>query len=155
MGRNRFSVHVAAPRERVFALWTDLERMREWVGGVTGVTDVSSPIDRVGTTYYVRFGRMAIPTGNVEVDPPRRFATRFGNRLLRGRSSTTFEPDGDGTRVTQELETVGLISSIMGWIFSRGSYQGSLRGELGAFARFAERDAHSSTLPASPRDASR
>lgn len=30
-----FSIDVDAPPERVFALWTDLERMGEWVGGVT------------------------------------------------------------------------------------------------------------------------
>ena len=30
--------------ERVFALWTDLQRMGEWVGGVTSVTDISGPV---------------------------------------------------------------------------------------------------------------
>ena len=106
------STHVAAPPERVFALWTALDRMDEWVGGVTGVTDVSGPIDRVGTTYVVHFGPMKSRTEILDVDPPRRFVTRFGNWLLRGRSSATFEPDGDGTRVNQEFETVGLISAI-------------------------------------------
>jgi hypothetical protein len=49
----------------VFRLWTSLERMGEWVGGVTGVTDVSGPVDRVGTTYTVHFGPMKSPTGCV------------------------------------------------------------------------------------------
>ena len=44
------STHVAAPVDAVFALWTNLERMGEWVGGVTGVTDISGPVDRPGTT---------------------------------------------------------------------------------------------------------
>ena len=136
-----FSTHAAATPEHVFALWTNLERMAEWVGGVTGVTDVSGPVDRAGTTYVVHFGRMTSPTEILEVEPPRRFATRFGNRLLRGRSSATFEPDGDGTRITQEFETVGLISAITSWVFSRGSYEGSFRGELEKFARLAEREA--------------
>jgi uncharacterized protein YndB with AHSA1/START domain len=141
LARYTFSTHVAASPEQVFALWTNLDRMREWVGGVTRVTDVSGPIDRVGTTYVVRFGRMTSPTEVIEVDRPRRFATRFGNRLLRGRSSATFEPDAGGTRVTQELETVGRVSAVSAWLFSRGSYQGSFRGELEAFARIAEREA--------------
>ena len=135
------STHVAAPPERVFALWTTLDRMGEWVGGVTGVTDVSGPIDRVGTTYVVHFGPMKSRTEILEVDPPRRFVTRFGNWLLRGRSSATLEPDGDGTRLAQEFETVGLISAISSWVFSRGSYEGSFRGELEKFARIAEREA--------------
>jgi uncharacterized protein YndB with AHSA1/START domain len=136
-----FSTHVAASPEHVFALWTSLERMGEWVGGVTGVTDVSGPVDQAGTTYVVHFGPMRSPTEILEVEPARRFATRFGNWLLRGRSGATFEPDGVGTRVTQEFETIGLMSAISSWLFSRGSYEGSFRGELEKFARLAEREA--------------
>ena len=137
------STHVAAPPDRVFALWTDLDRMREWVGGVTRVSDVSGPLDRVGTTWVVHFGPVKSPTRILEVDPPRRFVTKFGSWVLRGRSAATFEPDGDGTRITQAFETVGRISAISAWIFSRGSYQGSFQGELEAFARIAEREAAS------------
>ena len=140
MPRYSLSTYVDAPPEHVFALWTNLERMGEWVGGVTGVSDVSGPVDRAGTTYVVHFGPMKSPTEVLEADPPRRFATRFGNWILRGRSMATFEPDGDGTRVVQEFETVGLISAISSWIFSRGSYEGSFRGELEKFARIAERE---------------
>jgi uncharacterized protein YndB with AHSA1/START domain len=139
-----FSVHVAAPPEDVFALWTNLERMGEWVGGVTGVSDVSGPVERVGTTYVVHFGRLRSPTEILEVERSRRFVTRFGSWLLRGRSSADFEPDGDGTLVTQEFETVGMISAISSWVFSRGSYEGSFRGELEKFARIAEREAQTS-----------
>jgi uncharacterized protein YndB with AHSA1/START domain len=144
-----FSVHVAATPEHVFALWTSLDRMGDWVGGVTGVTDVSGPVERVGTTYVVHFGPMKSPTEILEVDPPRRFATRFGSWVLRGRSSATFEPDGDGTRLTQEFETIGRISAISSWLFSRGSYEGSFRGELEKFARIAEREAPKRT-PSEP-----
>lgn len=140
MARYSFTVHVAAPPEHVFDLWTNLPRMGEWVGGVTGVSDVSGPVDRAGTTYVVHFGPMKSPTEVLEAVRPRRFVTRFGNRLLRGRSSATFEPEGDGTRLTQEFETVGRISAISSWVFSRGSYEGSFRGELQKFARIAERD---------------
>jgi uncharacterized protein YndB with AHSA1/START domain len=141
MARYKFSVHVDARPEKVFALWTNLDRMGEWVGGVTSVTDRSGPIDRVGTTYVVNFGPVKSPTEVLDVDRPWRFATRFGSWVLRGRSSAVFEPEGDGTRVTQEFETVGRISAISSWLFSRGSYEGSFRGELQKFARIAEREA--------------
>jgi hypothetical protein len=114
--------------------------MGEWVGGVTGVTDISGPVDRVGTTYVVHFGPVKSPTEVLDAERPRRFATRFGSWVLRGKSSATFEPDGAGTRVTQEFETVGRISAISSWVFSRGSYEGSFRGELEKFGRIAERD---------------
>ena len=136
-----FSTHVAAPPDDVFALWTNLDRMGEWIGGVTGVSDVSGPIDRVGTTYVVHFGPVRSPTEVIEAERPRRFATKFGNWILRGRSAATFEHTGAGTRLTQEFETVGVISAISSWIFSRGSYEGSFRGELEKFGRIAEREA--------------
>ena len=141
MARYTFSTHVAAPPDHVFALWTNLERMGDWVGGVTGVSEVSGPVAQVGTTYVVHFGPVKSPTEVLDVEPPRLFATRFGSWILRGRSSATFEPEADGTRITQTFETVGLISAISSWIFSRGSYEGSFRGELEKFARLAEREA--------------
>lgn len=153
MAHYTLSTRVAAPIEHVFALWTNLDRMAEWVGGVTGVTDVSGPVDRAGTTYVVHFGPFRSPTEVLEAEPPHRFGTRFGTWVLRGRSGATFEPDGDGTLVTQEFETVGLVSAISSWIFSRGSYEGSFRGELEKFARLAEVEAaarRTSSEPAMP-----
>jgi uncharacterized protein YndB with AHSA1/START domain len=135
------STRVAAPIDDVFALWTDVQRMGEWVGGVTGVTDISGPIDRAGTTYVVHFGPVRSPTEVIDVERPRRFSTRFGSWVLRGTSSATFETDRDGTRIVQEFQTVGRVSAVSAWIFSRGSYQGSFKGELEKFARLAEHEA--------------
>ena len=141
MAHYTISLYVEATPEQVFDLWTNLPRMGEWVGGVTGVTDISGPVDRVGTTYVVHFGPVKSPTTVLDAERPRRFATRFGSWVLRGTSSATFEPDGDGTRVTQEFQTIGRISAISSWLFSRGSYEGSFRGELEKFGRIAEGDA--------------
>jgi uncharacterized protein YndB with AHSA1/START domain len=136
-----FSTHVAAPIEVVFDLWTNLDRMGEWVGGVTRVTDVSGPVDRVGTRYTTWFGRMKSPTEVIEAERPRLFATRFGNAILRGTNRTVLEPDGDGTRISETFQTVGLMSAISARIFATGSYRGSFQGELEAFARLAEAEA--------------
>ena len=135
------STLVAVPVDDVFDLWIDVQRMGEWVGGVTGVTDVSGRIDRLGTTYVVHFGPVKSPTEVIDVERPRRFATRFGSWVLRGTSAASFEPVEGGTRIVQEFQTVGRISAISSWIFSRGSYEGSFRGELEKFARLAEREA--------------
>jgi uncharacterized protein YndB with AHSA1/START domain len=141
MATYRFAVQVAAPRERVFDLWTDLDRMKEWVGGVTRVSDVTGPVDQAGTRYTVWFGAMRSQTEVLEAERPVHFRTRFGNSILRGENSTTFEAEGDGTRLVQEFRTDGLISEIAARIFATGSYRGSFQGELNAFARLAERDA--------------
>jgi uncharacterized protein YndB with AHSA1/START domain len=150
MAHYTISTLVAAPIEQVFDLWIDVRRMGEWVGGVTDVTDVSGPTDRPGTTYVVHFGPVKSPTEVIDVERPHRFATRFGSWVLRGTSSATFEPNADATRITQEFQTTGRISAISSWIFSRGSYEGSFRGELEKFARLAEREAMLRREPAEP-----
>ena len=136
----RFSILIDAPAERVFDLFMDLDRMREWVGGVRQVTDRTGPVDQVGTRYTVWFGRMRSPTEIVAVERPRHVRTRFGNLILQGESDVTFEPDGAGTRLTQEFHTRGGVSAIAARLFATGSYKGSFRGELEAFREIAERE---------------
>lgn len=141
MARYTFESHVDAPPEVVFDLWTNIDRMHEWIRGVTGVEDRTGPIDVIGSRYTVRFGPVRSPTQVIEADRPRSFATKFGNFYLRGRNRTTFEPDGAGTRLTQTFETEGLIPAVTSWLWSRGSYQGSFRGELEHFVRLVEAEA--------------
>lgn len=139
MAEYRFSILVHATPQRVFDAFTDLDRMPEWVGGVTRVTDRSGPIDRPGTRYTVWFGRMRSSTEILEVERPRQFRTRFGNLILKGESDVTFEPEGDGTRLTQVFRTRGIVAGIFARLFASGSYVGSFRGELEAFRRMVER----------------
>lgn len=141
MGRYTFSLHVDAPAEVVFDLWTNLDRAPEWVRGLTRITNVTGPVDVAGTRYTAWFGSMASPTEVIDAQRPHRFATRFGSVILKGTNSTTFEPDGSGTRMTQRFVTRGVISAIMAWIFARGSYAGSFQGELEHFGRLAEAEA--------------
>jgi uncharacterized protein YndB with AHSA1/START domain len=138
MSRYEFTIFVAAPPERVFNLWIDLDRMPEWVGGVSKITQITGPVDRAGTSYTVWFGRVASRTEVLEVERPNRIRTRFGNWLLRGVTEATFKPQEDGTHLTQRFETEGIVPAIVARIFAIGSYKGSFRGELASFARLAE-----------------
>jgi uncharacterized protein YndB with AHSA1/START domain len=150
VARYTFSRHIDAPVEAVFDLWTNVDRLGEWVGGVTRVSDVSGQTDVVGTRYTVWFGGMKSPTEVIAVERPNRFATHFGNFILRGRSIANFQPDGSGTLLTQTFETEGLVPAITARLFATGSYRGSFRGELEAFARIAERDARAESARSRP-----
>jgi uncharacterized protein YndB with AHSA1/START domain len=139
MATYRLTTHVQAPPERVFELWTDLDRAHEWIGGLTKVTDRTGPLDQKGARYTAWFGSMKSPTEVLDVERPRFIRTRFGSVVLRGETEATFEPEGDGTRIVQAFRTRGIIPAIAGWIFSKGSWQGSFKGELETFRRIAER----------------
>jgi uncharacterized protein YndB with AHSA1/START domain len=149
MPQYRFSILIDAPPGRVFDLFLDLDRMSEWVGGVTHVTDVTGPIDQPGTRYTVWFGRMRSPTQVVQVERPRHVLTRFDNWLMKGESDATFEPEAGGTRLTQQFRTRGVLSAIAARIFATGSYNGSFRGELEAFRHLVERDGQGTQDPGS------
>ena len=141
VGHHRFVVQVRAPREQVLDLWIDLDRAHEWIEGLTRITDVTGPVTTAGTRYVVWFGRMRSPTEILQVDRPKLVRTRFGSWLLRGVQEVTFEEQDQGTRLTQEFWSNGIISAVMGRIFAFGSYKGSFQGELNSFARLAEREA--------------
>jgi uncharacterized protein YndB with AHSA1/START domain len=143
MARYQFSILIKASQPEVFALWTDLDRMPEWVGGVTAVGELTGPNDRPGTRYTVWFGRMRSPTEILEVERPRHIRTRFGSWLLRAETDATFERENGATRLTQVFATRGVISAIVARLFATGSYRGSFRGELEAFRAIAEREAQS------------
>jgi uncharacterized protein YndB with AHSA1/START domain len=144
MGVYRYEARSSAAPEQVFDLWTNLDRMHEWTGGVTKVTDLTGPVTSPGTTYSVWFGAMRSRTTVLEVDRPTRFRSRFRNLLLRGQSVTTFEPDGNGTLIREEMRTEGIVAAIFGRIFASGSYRGSFQGELNKFAEIAGREANAS-----------
>lgn len=141
MAEHRISTLIAASPERVFATWMDLDRMTEWVGGVTRVTDLTGPVDQPGTRYTVWFGPLKSPTEILEVERPRHVRTRFGNVILKGESEVWLEPEGDGTRLNQTFRTRGLVSAITGRLFAAGSYSGSFKGELEEFRKIVEREA--------------
>jgi uncharacterized protein YndB with AHSA1/START domain len=133
-----FTIFVAAPPERAFNLWIDLDRMPEWVGGVSKVADVTGPVDRAGTSHTVWFGRIPSRTELLEVERPNRIRTRFGNWLLHGTNEATFQPQDGGTQLTLRFEPEGIVSAILARVFATGSCRGSFRGELATFARLAE-----------------
>jgi uncharacterized protein YndB with AHSA1/START domain len=138
MAEHRLTIDIASRPDDVFALWMDLDRMTEWVGGVTRVTDVSGPIDVAGTRYTVWFGRISSPTEILEMDRPHHVRTRFGNLIMKGESDVRLDPTPEGTRLTQVFRTRGLVSAIAARLFATGSYEGSFRGELEKFRAIAE-----------------
>ena len=141
MGHYTYTIDVDAPQELVFDLWTDLDLMKTWVGGVSRVSPPTGPMDKVGTTYTVYFGSVGSRTEILDVERPRLFMTRFGTAWLKGTNRLELAAAGDGTKLTQTFVTEGFLPGIMGWIFGHGSYRGSFLGELRHFGRIAEAEA--------------
>jgi uncharacterized protein YndB with AHSA1/START domain len=124
--KRRFS----APPAKVFAAWTDPEKMKRWMGP-EGVVGLSSEIDaRVGGRYRLV---MKSPDGEQhdvsgvyrEVVPNQKLVFTWAWKSTPERESLvtiTFKPDGDGTLLTltheQFFDEVARDHHQHGWIGS-------------------------------------
>ena len=103
MGDVRFTAEIAAPLEDVFKLHVDAARVPEWFPGVHAIEEVNGLLDRVGTTYRLRFSRLV--AGRCEVvasDPPRMHSRTWDSRPLGSAGKATmrfFEGRNGRTRI--------------------------------------------------------
>jgi polyketide cyclase/dehydrase/lipid transport protein len=143
MAQHTFTIDIAAPPETVYDIWVDPERSLEWTEGLTKVTDISGELGRAGTSYRAWFGPTASRVQVVVGERPRRFAWQVRLGPIAAEFDSSFEPSSSGTMMTETVRTTGLISWLWNRVLSTGSYRGSFRGELRAFARICEREARS------------
>lgn len=144
---------VAAPPERVWAAHVDGKRIPEWFPRVRSVSDISGPLDRVGTTYTLRFKR---PLARSRVEVTEVQAPVMHTRLWdarpfgsHGRATVLLRAEDGGTRVDLDvvyslpLGPVGRLLEGLSWVRHRAARD--IRRELHAFALFAERYARPGT----------
>jgi hypothetical protein len=109
-------------------------------------------------------GRPA-PVKVLEAERPRRIRSRLEGGIFKGTTEARFEPAGDATgatagaagaagsagaaggrtRITQWFEPEAGFPTVMAWIFSKGSWKGSFKGELNTFKSIVEREARDAT----------
>ncbi len=115
--RIHHDIWIQAPVEEVFALYCDSTRWPElWLEGSGEITNVSGPIDQVGTTFEGTM-RIAGMTASgtmriVEVEPQRLVRVQNDQGALG--FTYRFETEGDGTRLSLdgEYETTGPLGKL-------------------------------------------
>ena len=107
------SVQAPAPRERVWALWTDISGWPNWNPGV-GRAELDGPVAE-GTTGTVRAA--GGPTSTLKVlaiEPDRRFVTEASERFMRLRFEHELADAGGGQlRITHRVRMTGLATPLM------------------------------------------
>jgi uncharacterized protein YndB with AHSA1/START domain len=131
---------IRAPRESVFAAWTEARHLIAWWGPNADVTCPSAEIDlRVGGRYRIanRFpdGRLLWIVGEFEVvEPPSRlvFSWQLGIQADRAeRVSVEFEAHGAGTEVIVTHERIADAAT-------RAGHEQGWVGCLDGLARYAD-----------------
>ena len=108
MAHYNASVVTPRPPEEVFAYLSDFSTTAEWDPGVVEAERLTEPPIGEGSEFRLlaRFlGRETPLTYRVvEYDPPRAVTVRGENSTVVSLDRITFEPEGEGTRITYDAE---------------------------------------------------
>jgi uncharacterized membrane protein len=115
------SIDIAAPAERIFAIYSDVERWPEWLQTVTSVERLDEGPLRVGSRTRIRQPRLPVAVWEVsEIVPDRSFIwVARGPGIVTTGSHVVTPLDGDKAKATASLEQAGLLGPLMGRLTKR------------------------------------
>ncbi len=110
---------VAAPPEQVFNALVDVERWPEWTASVTSVQRLEPGELAVGSTAKVKQPKLRDAVWQVTEMNDRDFSwvSRQPGVLTTGRHHVA--PDGEGCKVTLQIEHTGALSGLVGALTRR------------------------------------
>ncbi|MEE6175986.1 SRPBCC family protein [Mycobacterium sp. 050134] len=115
------SVEIDAPPQRVWEVFSDVERWPEWTASVTSLTALDGPGLAVGQRFAIKQPRMPKLVWKVTtIDPGASWTweVRSPGASTSARHEVIARPDGR-TLVTQRLEQRGVLGALVGWLMIR------------------------------------
>lgn len=107
----RKEIIIAAPAEKLWAMQADINRWPEWQPGVTAAHLEGALA--VGQVFRWKGGGLNITSTLQEVESPSRIGWTGKAIGIDAVHIWTFEPHGDGTRVTSEESWSGWLTRIL------------------------------------------
>lgn len=145
----QLSVQVNAPVERVFAIFSDVQKSEEWVKGITKLEMLSDVTSGVGTRWRetrIMFGKEATEEMEISAyEPNKSYEVTAENMGMNYHTLFTFTPSGDGTRVemvftgTPTTLTARLMGLLM--VFFVGATRKALQEDMEQLKAVAESQA--------------
>ena len=134
------SITVKAPRERVYAAYTDFESMPKWSGQLTKVRVAKRDGDTVQLEAVGLSGSKGrAATRVMRLVPPTRVESESETRFTKTKRAVLFDEAPEGTKVTAmaDVELRGLWSKIL-TTKGQDEVEKSAMQELASFARYVE-----------------
>jgi uncharacterized membrane protein len=109
------SIDIDAPRERVWAVMTDVERWPEWTSSIVTLRRLDEGPLRTGSRARIRQPGLFPTVWRVtDLEPGMRFTWISTSPGLRVTASHTIEPASRSVRVTLAVQYDGLFGGLMG-----------------------------------------
>ena len=150
MPKIKESTQVDASLAEVWDYYFDSATWREWVEGFAAVAEVDDTYPEVGGVLKwssIPAGRGEVTERVTEHEHRRLHVIEFDDPGMTGTQRTTFAIDGDGTKVTLDLEyrlaNAGPLTRIAGVFFIKGQVGGVLMRTLIGLKHACEEAAHS------------
>ena len=143
------SEYVDAPPEVVFQVATDLESMGEWMPNFVSIEKLTEGDVGAGTQFRETrkmFGKAASEHFEVtHYEPPHRMdlyvdGSKGASKKGEFRFRHTFEPEGNGTRMTiyGQIDGMGRMMKLMGRMFV-GMFKKAIAKDMKALKAYAEK----------------
>ena len=116
------TIGVSAPPERVFDVYSDVERWPDWTQSVTSVERLDHGPLQVGSRARVKQPRLPVAVWEVtELVPGRSFTwvARGPGIVTTGSHAVTREANGERVKVTASLEQGGVLGPLLGLLTKR------------------------------------
>jgi uncharacterized protein YndB with AHSA1/START domain len=141
LGNSSYSVWIAAPPERVYDLFTDLDRVGEWQEGRPKIIDRSGQPSRAGSTYTTRRGPSAARSDVIVAERPTEHVVQIHGAIgLRAVITSRFVPENSGTRMTVDLDA-RWGRPMLGRVLDKAIFNPrTARRELSTLKEIAERE---------------
>jgi len=151
MTQLQHEIHIAAPREKVWAVLADLEAVQHYNSGIKHAKYISAAREGIGASRQCDFN----PKGWVKErviawEPQQAVTMEFYESTLPiefMRWRTALAPDGTGTRVSQHLEykiKFGLLGALLDKLVMRRKMDQTLTEVFVSLKQFVETGAKSS-----------
>lgn len=149
MGHVSQTVRVDAPIDVAWAVGRDANRIPEWNTTVVSVKDISGPLDQVGAAYTAIskiVGRPLEVAWRVERVEPMRLGEAVATAPGGGNARTRvrYEPDGDGTRMTVDVDYElpgGFLGGVVDKLFAERAMERDIRHSSENFKALVEQEA--------------
>jgi carbon monoxide dehydrogenase subunit G len=109
------TIHIEAPPETVWAVYTDVERWPEWTEAMKKIERLDEGPLKLGSTAHVEAaGAPASVFTVTEFTDGRSFTWETKARGVKGVAFHRLGPDGDGTKVTLGVQMSGIMATLLG-----------------------------------------
>jgi uncharacterized protein YndB with AHSA1/START domain len=137
----RGSVLLPVGIERAWDLWVDAARYTQWQTMLFAVREISGPVSTPGTTYVLDHGpKMQRRVRVLVAERPVRHVIEQSGMGVQDELTATFEPEGDGTRLTLfVVYRLGRLMTLLARLDRKSRSERELQRELDRLAVIAAR----------------